>query len=116
MKTLQTLELHTLAEATPAASGANDNGGGGLVMLGMYALFFAGIYFLMIAPQRKRQKEVEKLQAGLSVGDEVLIFNGIYARVVSIDGSKLMVEVESGRMQGDRSVITAKAAAVIEAK
>jgi preprotein translocase subunit YajC len=116
MKILQTLDLQVLAQATPAAPGANDSGGGGLVMLGMYALFFAGIYFLMIAPQRKRQKEVEKLQSELSVGDEVLIFNGIYARVVSIDGSKLMLEIENGRMQVDRSVITAKASSTAVTK
>ncbi len=108
MKTLQIVDVQLLAQASPAAPGAQDSGSGGLVMLGMYALFFAGIYFLMIAPQRKRQKEVEKLQSELSVGDEVLLFSGIYARIVSMNEAKVTVELESGRMVVDRSVITAK--------
>ena len=42
------------------------------------ALIFGAMYFLMIAPQRKKQKEHEKLLASLGSGDEILTTGGIF--------------------------------------
>ena len=54
MNIIQTVVIQGLAEAPPEQQG--------WPILAMYALLFVGMYFLLFAPQRKRQKELEKLQ------------------------------------------------------
>ena len=63
MNIIQTVINQGLAQAQPEQSPWPS-----LIMMG---LMMAGMYFLLIAPQRKRQKELEKLQSELSVGDKV---------------------------------------------
>ena len=41
-------------------------------------LIFVAMYFLLIAPQRKKQKELQKMLSALDTGDEVLTAGGIY--------------------------------------
>lgn len=109
MNTIQTIVLQGLAQA-PA-----DQGGGWSILV-MYALLFVGMYFLLFAPQRKRQKELEKLQSDLSVGDKVLAAGGIYGRVVSIKDDRITLEVDSGRLVVHKSAIMGKDAdAVVQA-
>ena len=76
----------------------------------------AGFYFLFIAPQRKRQKELEKLQSELAVGDEVIALGGIYARVVSIKEERVTLELDTGRMTVHKSAIMGKDASAIVAQ
>jgi preprotein translocase subunit YajC len=84
-----------------------------LIMMG---LMMAGMYFLLIAPQRKRQKELEKLQSELAVGDKVLAAGGIYGRVVSIKDDRITLELDSGRLVVHKSAIMGKDAdAVVQA-
>ncbi|MCX6888176.1 MAG: preprotein translocase subunit YajC [Verrucomicrobia bacterium] len=71
-------------------------------------LMLAGMYFLLIAPQRKRQKELEKLQSDLAVGDKVLAAGGIYGRVVSIKEDRITLELDSGRLVVHKSAIMGK--------
>ena len=56
-------------------------------------LMFAVLYFLMIRPQQKRQKELKKMLADLKVGDEVVAAGGIYARVISVSDEKVVVNL-----------------------
>ena len=61
-----------------------------LVMIGgMFAIF----YFLIIRPQRKRQKEHEGMLGGLSVGDEVSTNAGILGKVKKIDDAYVVLKV-----------------------
>ena len=79
-------------------------------------LMLAGMYFLLIAPQRKRQKELEKLQSDLAVGDKVLAAGGIYGRVVSIKEDRITLELDSGRLVVHKSAIMGKDAdAIVQA-
>ena len=79
----------------------------------MMGLMMAGMYFLLIAPQRKRQKELEKLQSDLAVGDKVLAAGGIYGRVVSIKEDRITLELDSGRLVVHKSAIMGKDADAI---
>ncbi len=74
----------------------------------MMALMMAAMYFLLIAPQRKRQKELDKLQSELAVGDKVLAAGGIYGRVVSIKDDRITLELEAGRMVVHKSAVMGK--------
>jgi preprotein translocase subunit YajC len=115
MNIIQTVVIQGLAQAQPAAGAPQAEQGGWSILI-MYALLFVGMYFLLFAPQRKRQKELEKLQTELAVGDKVLAAGGIYGRVVSIKDDRITLEVDSGRLVVHKSAIMGKDAdAVVQA-
>ena len=113
MNTIQTIINQGLAQAQGAAPAGADQQSGGWTILAMYALLFVGMYFLLFAPQRKRQKELEKLQSDLAVGDKVLAAGGIYGRVVSIKEDRITLELDSGRLVVHKSAIMGKDADAI---
>jgi preprotein translocase subunit YajC len=116
MNIIQTVVIQGLAQAQLAADVPQAEQGSGWNILIMYALLFVGMYFLLFAPQRKRQKELEKLQTELSVGDKVLAAGGIYGRVVSIKDDRITLELDSGRLVVHKSAIMGKDAdAVVQA-
>ena len=79
--------------AAQAASGS----GSGMSMLLMMVAIFAIMYFFMIRPQQKRQKEIQKFQNELTEGTSVVTGGGIYGTVKSIDLAKNTVEVKIAR-------------------
>jgi preprotein translocase subunit YajC len=78
-----------LAQAAPAA-GAQ---GGGMSMIIMMVVLFGLMYFMMIRPQMKRQKEHRTLLAGLANGDEVVTNGGIAGRVEEVGETFITVEI-----------------------
>lgn len=74
--------LLTLAMA--GSGGGQAQGGGGIAMLLPFLAVFAVIYFLMLRPQMKRQKETTKMLSALKKGDRVLTTGGIYGTIVGI--------------------------------
>ena len=72
-------------------------GGSGMSMLLMMVAIFAIMYFFMIRPQQKRQKEIQKFQNQLTEGTQVVTGGGIYGTVKSIDLAKNTVEVKIAR-------------------
>ena len=67
-------------------------GGGGegstVAMLIWLGLLFVMMYFLLIRPQRKRQKEHEKLITELRKGDKVVTTGGLFGTIFAIDDDK----------------------------
>jgi len=66
-------------------------------MLLMMVAIFAIMYFFMIRPQQKRQKEIQKFQNELTEGTSVVIGGGIYGTVKSVDLAKNTVDVKIAR-------------------
>ena len=62
-------------------------------MLIMWGLMLAGMYFLMIAPQRKKQKEHQKMMASLDTGDEILTVGGIYGEITNKKDDRFVVRI-----------------------
>lgn len=60
-----------------------------LFMVGLFAFF----WFLIIRPQRKRQKEHDNLVNNLSKGDEVVTTSGMLGKVTKIDGDYVVLQV-----------------------
>jgi len=54
------------------------------------------MYFLLLRPQRKRQKETAALQSAIQVNDSVLLTNGIIGVVTGIEDRYLWVEIAEG--------------------
>ena len=63
------------------------------IMLGVFIAIF---YFLLIRPQRKKQKEHETLVGELRRGDKVITNGGIYGTIESISEDSVVLKVESG--------------------
>jgi len=59
-------------------------------------LIFVVFYFLMIRPQRKRQKEAQTMLQQLQKGDRVVTAGGIYGEIESMDETTIVIKVESG--------------------
>lgn len=70
-------------------------------------LMFAAMYFLMIAPQRKKQKEHEKMLKAIGPGDEIVTAGGVFGQVVSVKEDRLVVRVaENTRIELGRSFVS----------
>ena len=72
-----------------------SNGGSSASSLLIFLLPVALIVF-MVFSQRRRQRETQNLQAGLSVGDEVCTTSGLFGRITSLDDSVVTLEVSPG--------------------
>lgn len=70
--------------------------GGGWSMWIMLALIFVVMWFFMIRPQRKQQKELENFRNALQKGDKVVTIGGIYGTVSEIKEDSVLIEVDNG--------------------
>lgn len=77
-----------LDTTTSSSSGAGSLWG----MLAIYAIFILILYFILIRPQRKQQKETEKMQDAIKTGDWVMLNNGMFGKVVNMVNENLIVE------------------------
>jgi preprotein translocase subunit YajC len=57
---------------------------------------FAIMYFLMIRPRQKQQKQHEEMMQELRPGDRVIIAGGIYGQIDSLSEETAIVKIESG--------------------
>jgi len=71
--------------------------GSAMPMILMMVAIFAIMYFFMIRPQQKRQKEIQKFQNQLTEGTQVVTGGGIYGTVKSVDLAKNTVDVKIAR-------------------
>ncbi len=83
--------MFTFLQAAPAAPQA----GGGLSMWIMLALIFVVMWFFMIRPQRKQQKELQAFRDSLKKGDKVVTVGGIYGTVAEIKENHVLIEVDN---------------------
>ena len=69
--------------------------GGGWQMWIMLALIFVVMWFFMIRPQRKQQKELQAFRDSLKKGDKVVTIGGIYGTVCEIKENNVLIEVDN---------------------
>ncbi len=79
------LSLLPLAQAAPT--------GGGLGQFLPIILLFVGMWFLIIAPQRKRQKAHDKMLSELKKGDEIVTSGGIFGTITRVKDDRFVVEI-----------------------
>ena len=78
-------------------------------MIIFLVVIFAGMYFLMIRPRQKQQKEHEEVMKELRAGDKVVIAGGIYGQIESLGEDTAILKIESGAtMKVARSSILGK--------
>ncbi len=94
--------------STAAAQSAAAPAGGGFGPLIMIAVMFVVMWFLMIRPQMKRQKEHRELISKLSKGDEIITSGGIAGRVDDLGDNFITVEIaDNTKIKLQRNAITA---------
>ncbi len=88
-------------------------GGGGM---GDYSLWimmiavFAIMYFFMIRPQNKKQKEIQNFRKGLEVGQKVITAGGIHGKIKDIKDNTILLEIaDNVRIKIDKNSIFASA-------
>lgn len=77
-----------------AASAAGQQGGGWSMWI-MLALIFVVMWFFMIRPQKKQQKELQNFRDSLKKGDKVVTIGGIYGTVAEIKEDSVLIEVDN---------------------
>ncbi|TMH09881.1 MAG: preprotein translocase subunit YajC [Betaproteobacteria bacterium] len=84
------------AQTAPAATGSGDGLFGGIGGMLPILLMFVVLYFVMIRPQMKRQKEQKAMIDALAKGDEVVIAGGVLGKISKMGESYLHVEIANG--------------------
>lgn len=89
-------------QGTAAAGGSNPT-----TMILLLVGMFAVMYFVMIRPQKKRQKEEQEMRNAVEIGDEITTIGGICGRVVTVKENHLIIETgaDRNRMQITRWAI-----------
>lgn len=106
---MNTLSINLLQDAAPQQ--------GSFMPLIMIIAMIAVFYFLMWRPQRKRQKELQKFQNSLSVGQKIITSGGIYGIVKDTkDGeSFIVIEIANGvKVEIDRNHVFADPASMMQ--
>ena len=81
------------AQAAPAAASGSEST---LLSLLPLVAMFVVLYFIMIRPQMKRQKEHKAMIEALAKGDEVVVAGGVIGRVTKLGETIVHVEVANG--------------------
>ena len=79
----------------------------------MFVIIIAIMYFMMIRPQRKRQKEIENFRRGLRAGQDIITSGGIYGKIKNIDDTTVTIEVcNNVTIRVDKNSVYASPAAI----
>jgi len=89
----KTYSLVAWPEFLAQAPAPAQQGGMPMAMIFGYLLLFAAMYFFMIAPQRRKQKEHEKMLGALSSGDEIVTTGGIYGVITNVKDDRFIVRI-----------------------
>ncbi|HTJ79301.1 MAG TPA: preprotein translocase subunit YajC [Rariglobus sp.] len=88
------------------AQAAAPSASGGPIQLVFPILMVAAIWFLIIAPQRKKQKEHAKMLETLGAGDEVITAGGIYGEITNKKDDRFVIRIsENTKIEVGKSFI-----------
>ncbi len=91
-----TLAKNAGEAANAAKDGATNAGGAGaagaFMPIIMMVLMFVILWFFMIRPQRKKQKEEAKMRNNIQPGDEIMTIGGFFGRVISVKDDSIVIE------------------------
>ncbi|MDR0231921.1 MAG: preprotein translocase subunit YajC [Dysgonamonadaceae bacterium] len=76
----------------------------------MMVAIFAIMYFIMIRPQQKKQKEIKKMRESMKAGDKVITSGGIYGKIKDVNDTSFTIEIaENVRIKVDKASVFAAA-------
>ena len=75
------------------------NPGSSWISIAMIAVMFALVYFFMIRPQKKQEKEVNSMRNALVVGDEITTIGGITGTICAVKENTIVIETGADRVR-----------------
>ena len=90
---------------TPAPSPSAP--GGGLLSMLPFLFLIVIMYYVMIRPQMRRQKEAAKLVSALKTGDQVVTASGIHGLITNVKDTTVIVKVaDNVKIEMEKSAVT----------
>ena len=65
----------------------------------MLVVFIGLMYFLLIKPQKKKEKEIKSMRDSISVGDEIVTIGGICGKVVKTKEDTIVIQVGADKVK-----------------
>src|SRR5262252_6463522 len=97
--------ISLLAQAQPATPAGNPLGG--LTTIIWMAAMFIILYYVMIRPQTKRQKEQQRLISALKTGDRLVTTAGIHGMITNVKETTITVKVaDNVKIEMEKSAVT----------
>ena len=85
--------MHPVIPSVLAATSSNS-GSSAILQLFIFALIGLAMYFLLIRPQRRRQRAQSQLQQSIEIGDEIMTTSGMYGFVTGFEGDIAWLEID----------------------
>ena len=77
-------------------SSSGNAGGSMWTLIIIYALIFVGIYFILIRPKSKKNKQEQELRNSIEIGDEITTIGGIVGRIIAVRDEDEEFVIETG--------------------
>ena len=101
--------ISSVAQAQPSPGGA------GMSPFLIIGLMFAGMYFLIIAPQRKKQKQHQKMISELKSGATVVTTGGIFGTIANVKDDRFVLKIaDNTKIEIAKSAVASVVAAAEE--
>lgn len=99
--------MNTLLTSLPVLQAPAGSTGSMMSTIVMFGLIFVIFYFLIIRPQNKKQKELQKMLSGIQKGDKIVTIGGIHGVVHAVkEGGTVVVKVDdSCKIEFSKSAI-----------
>ncbi len=102
-------QLITYLFETFAMAPSGESGGGGIMGFLPMILIFVAFYFLLIAPQRKKQKAHDKMVRALEKGAKVKTVGGLFGTVTGVKEDRFVIRIgENMKVEVSKDAIAAK--------
>ncbi len=62
-------------------------------------VMFAIFYFMLIRPQRKKDKEIKEMRSSLKRGDEVITIGGIFGKIIKVNDEIVVLELDHAKQR-----------------
>lgn len=99
--------IHELLALSAPPPGTQANSQGEMVkMLGMFAIMGLIFYFLLIRPQRQRQKQLDSLLKALKTGDKILTSSGIIGVVIGVKDKSVSIRSADTKLEILKSAVS----------
>ena len=65
----------------------------------IYVAIFGGLWFMMIRPQQKKEKETKNMRNNVQDGDEIITIGGIYGKIINVKDDAITIEVGADKIK-----------------
>ncbi len=87
---MESLFIHSIATSFIAQGDAPNQGMGSMIFM---FLLMGGVWLLIMAPHKKRQKEHQQMLTALKIGDTVLTGGGIFGEITKVKEDRFIVKI-----------------------